>query len=59
MNSLTYLNTFSSQSVSYDDQGLGIQTLANRYQINGLLDTSVNVFENIEKICSASGSWLS
>lgn len=59
MKSLSYLNTFSSQSVSYDDQGTGIQTLANRYQINGVLDTAKPVMENIEKICSAAGSWLS
>jgi hypothetical protein len=57
--SLTQLNTFSAQSVAYDDQGTGAQTLADRYQINGLLDTSKNVLDNIEKICSAAGSWLS
>jgi len=59
MKSLSYLNTFSGQSVAYNDQGLGSQNLANRYQINGLIDTSRPVMENIEKICSAAGSWLS
>jgi hypothetical protein len=59
MKSLTELNVFSAQSVAYDDQGTGAQTLADRYQINGLIDTARPVMENIEKICSAAGSWLS
>lgn len=59
MKSLTDLNNYSAQSVAYDDQGTGAQTLADRYQINGLIDTARPVMENIEKICSAAGSWLS
>jgi hypothetical protein len=59
MKSLTQLNTFSAQSVAYDDQGTGAQTLADRYQINGLIDTAEPVMTNIERICSAAGSWLS
>jgi hypothetical protein len=59
MKSLTELNTFSAQSVAYDDQGTGAQTLADRYQINGLIDTADDVMSNIERICSAAGSWLS
>ena len=37
---LTTLNTFSDTGVEYEDQGTGSETLADRYQINGLLDTS-------------------
>ena len=60
MKSLTQLNVYSTSSVSYTDQGAGAgQVLANRYQINGLIDTSKSVLENIEKIASAAGSWLS
>ena len=59
MHNLTELNTYSDTSVNYVDQGTGSQVLANRYQINGVLDTSKSVFENIEKICSTAGSWLS
>lgn len=33
--------------------------MADRYQINGLIDTADDVMSNIEKICSAAGSWLS
>jgi hypothetical protein len=60
MNTLRQLNTYSTSSVTFTDQGLGSgQVLANRYRINGLLDTAVPVLENIEKICNAAGSWLS
>lgn len=59
MKSLTDLNNYSAQSVAYDDQGTGAQTLADRYQINGLIDTAQPVMKNIEKIASAAGSWLS
>lgn len=59
MKSLNYLNTFSGDAIAYADQGLGVQTLADRYQIHGLIDTARPVMENIEKICSAAGSWLS
>lgn len=57
--SLSNLNTYSQQSVSYEDEGTGAQTLDDRYQINGVIDTNNNVIENIENICSAAGSWLS
>ena len=60
MKTLAQLNQYSTSSVVFTDQTLGAgQVLANRYQINGLLDTSKPVLENIEKICSAAGSWLS
>lgn len=56
---ITALNTYSDQSVAYADQGTGAQTLADRYQINGLIDTAQPVLENAEKILSSAGSWLS
>lgn len=59
MKTLLELNAYSAQSVAYDDQGTGAQTLADRYQINGLIDTAQPVLANIERICSAAGSWLS
>ncbi len=57
--SIAALNSYSIQSVAYDDQGTGAQTLDDRYQINGLIDTANPVLQNAEAICSASGSWLS
>jgi hypothetical protein len=53
------LNTYSAQGVAYDDQGTGAETLADRYQINGLIDTKNPVLENAEAILSATASWLS
>lgn len=56
---ITALNTYSQENLSYDDQGTGAETLDDRYQINGLLDTSNPVLENAEAILSAAASWLS
>jgi len=55
----TALNTYSAQGVAYDDQGTGAETLADRYQINGLIDTKNPVLENAEAILNATASWLS
>lgn len=56
---ITALNTYSDSAVNYDDQGTGAQTLADRYQINGLIDTANPVLQNAEAILSAAASWLS
>lgn len=53
------LNTYSAQSVTYIDAATGTATLPNRYQINGLLDTSEKVLTNAEKIASAAATWIS
>jgi hypothetical protein len=53
------LNSYSDQSLSYDDEGTGAQTLADRYQINGVIDTANPVLQNAEAILSAAASWLS
>ncbi|CAB4137063.1 hypothetical protein UFOVP322_8 [uncultured Caudovirales phage] len=55
---ITALNTYSQDSVAYDSP-TGAATLADRYQINGLIDTDNPVLENAEKILSAAASWLS
>ena len=58
--SLDDLTTYSQTSVNFEDETLGTgQVLADRYQINGLLDTEANVFTNIEKVCNSCASWLS
>ena len=59
MDSLTTLNTYSATSVLYTDEVAGSATLTNRYQINGVIDTNQSVIENLERVCSAAGSWLS
>lgn len=60
MKKLSELNSYSAESVTFTDEHWGPgQILADRYQINGLIDTSNPVLENIEALCSAAGSWLS
>jgi len=59
MDSLTTLNTYAATSVPYTDESAGSATLTNRYQINGVIDTNQSVIENLERVCSAAGSWLS
>lgn len=56
---VTALNTFSDSPVAYADQGTGAETLADRYQINGLIDTGNTVLANAEKILTSAASWLS
>ena len=57
--SVSALNTYSAESVAYNDEGTGAQTLPNRYQINGLVDTEETVLRNAEQICSSTATWLS
>jgi len=56
---ISALNTYSAEGVAYDDQGTGTETLADRYQINGLIDTKNPVLQNAEAILNATASWLS
>lgn len=56
---LTELNTYSAESVSYTDEASGPATLANRYQINGVLDTSESALSNAEKIANSAATWIS
>jgi hypothetical protein len=61
--SLSALNTYAAQPVTFtlnktDGTTLSGQVLADRYQINGIIDTKDKVYSNIEKICNAAASWL-
>jgi hypothetical protein len=56
---ITALNTYSANSVSYIDELSAPQTLTNRYQINGLVNTDNPVMQNVEELTSSAGSWLS
>jgi hypothetical protein len=59
MKTLKQLNDYSTATIIYTDQTLGNgQSLTNRYQINGLIDTSRPVLQNIESLTNAAGSWL-
>ena len=60
MKSLSQLNTFSVETVPYSAQGsTTTQYLPDRYQINGVIDTSQSVMDNLDKIAGAAGSWIS
>jgi hypothetical protein len=56
---ITALNSYSANSVSYIDELSAPQTLTNRYQINGLVNTDNAVMQNVEELTSSAGSWLS
>ena len=57
-NSITALNTYSITSVDYVEDSV-TETLPNRYQINGVLNTEKNVLKNVEELTNSAGSWLS
>lgn len=56
--SLTALNDYADDDVAYLDSDGTFKTLADRYQINGVLDTADSVLSNLEKLCLASGCYL-
>lgn len=56
---ITALNSYSANSVTYIDENSVSQTLTNRYQINGLVNTDNAVMQNVEELTSSAGSWLS
>lgn len=56
---ITALNSYSANSVTYIDENAVSQTLTNRYQINGLVNTDNPVMQNVEELTSSAGSWLS
>lgn len=52
------LNTYSDATITFTPSGGGSSTQA-RYRINGVIDTSRTVLENIDNILTACDSWLS
>ena len=51
--SITALNTYSAQSVTY-----GNFPAQQRYQINGLIDTNNKVLDNMDKLAATAGSYI-
>lgn len=55
--SVTALNTYSDQTITYTPSGGGTASQA-RYRINGVLSGNISCLENINKILDASDSWM-
>lgn len=57
--SLTALNDYADDSVSYlDESDNTVKTLANRYQINGLINPEKTVMENLQSFANSTGSYI-
>lgn len=56
--SLTNLNTYSNQSITYYDSAGTLQVQPYRYRINGPLDTSNSCLDNLQFLVDACDSWL-
>ena len=55
--SATALNAYGDELVPFTNNTGGAATMP-RYRINGVIDTSTNVLENIDKILVAADSWM-
>jgi hypothetical protein len=58
MDSLTALNTYSDQLISYTDSSANTVTQA-RYRVNGYLDTNNTILQNLEELASSATSFVS
>jgi hypothetical protein len=58
MDTLTALNTYSDQTISYTDSSANTVTQS-RYRINGYLDTNNTVLQNLEELASSATSFVS
>lgn len=57
--SLTALNDYADDTVSYlDEADNTVKTLANRYQINGVVNPTDNVMNNLQKLASNTGCFV-
>lgn len=57
--SLIALNNYADDTISYlDEEDNTVKTLANRYQINGIVNPSDNVMNNLQKLASNAGCFL-
>ena len=57
--SLTALNDYADDSVNYlDESDNTVKTLANRYQVNGLINPEKSVMENLQSIANSTGTYV-
>ena len=57
-NSVTVLNAYSDEVITYTPSGGGSTVTQARYRINGVLDAGQTVLNNIDRIVSACDSWM-
>ena len=55
--SATALNSYADQTITYVPSGGGSATQP-RYRINGVVDTSLNVIDNVDNIMTCCDSWM-
>jgi hypothetical protein len=55
--SVTALNAYSDQTITYEPSGGGSATQA-RYRMNGVLDAGQPVLSNLDKIMTCADSWM-
>lgn len=56
---LIALNNYADDTISYlDEEDDTVKTLANRYQINGVINPSDNVMNNLQKLASNAGCFV-
>jgi hypothetical protein len=58
LDSLTALDTYADQTISYTPSGGGAAQTAPRFRINGPVDTTKNFLNNTLDICDSCDSWL-
>lgn len=57
--SLITLNGYADDTVNYFDEDDGVsKTLANRYQINGIVNTAESVMTNLQKLAANAGCFV-
>lgn len=58
-NSLVALNAYSVEAIDFYNEDTGaIETLGNRYQINGIVNPQQNVFANLNALANAAGAFI-
>ncbi len=58
-NSLVALNAYATQAIDFYNEDTGtVETLGNRYQINGIVNPQQNVFANLNALANAAGAFI-
>jgi hypothetical protein len=57
--SLSALNTYADEAINYlDESDNTVKTLADRYQINGIINPEKTVMANLQELANASGCFI-